>query len=318
MKMPVEIAENVFLIDDFDLQMEERTGTYVLNEEQLTLIETSASPSIPYVLKGLEALGFSPVQVNYIIVTHIHLDHSGGAGLMLKHCPNAKIVVHPKGARHLADPSRLVAGARAVYGDKFDELFDPVLPVPEDRIITKADRDTLEIGAGCTLSFYDTPGHANHHFSIHHMSLNGLFAGDTAGIYYPQLHRAGIELYLPSTSPNQFDPEKMLKSLALYKDLAVEKIFFGHFGMSVNTEEVYRQISWWLDVFVKESQSALLVAMDANEAIQETSTRLKEAVFDHLKEMGINESDPVFGLLALDLDVSSMGLIDYLSKKQSQ
>ncbi|MGA9228018.1 MAG: MBL fold metallo-hydrolase, partial [Mesobacillus sp.] len=113
MKKPVRLSENIYLIDDFDLSMTERTGTYLLLEEKITLIETSASPSIPFILDGLEALGVIPADIAYIIVTHIHLDHAGGAGLLLEHCPQAKVIVHPKGARHLADPSRLIAGAKA-------------------------------------------------------------------------------------------------------------------------------------------------------------------------------------------------------------
>ena len=193
MKKPVQLTEKVFLIDNFDLSMAERTGTYVLMEEKLTLIETSASPSVPYILKGLAALGVHPDDVLYIIVTHIHLDHAGGAGLMLEHCPNAKVVVHPKGARHLADPSRLIQGAKAVYGEKFKELFDPVVKVPEDRLIIKEDGDSLELGENINLLFIDSPGHANHHFSIYHPSSNGIFSGDTAGIFYPQIYREGID-----------------------------------------------------------------------------------------------------------------------------
>ena len=167
MKKPVQLTENVFLIDDFDLSMPERTGTYVLTEDKVTLIETSASPSIPYILEGLQTLGVSPADISYIIVTHIHLDHAGGAGLMLQHCPNAKVIVHPKGARHLADPSRLIMGAKAVYGDKFSQLFDPIVEIPEDRLMIKGEGDTLEISEKLNLKFLDTPGHANHHFSIY-------------------------------------------------------------------------------------------------------------------------------------------------------
>jgi glyoxylase-like metal-dependent hydrolase (beta-lactamase superfamily II) len=113
---PLDLGKQIHLIDGFDLGMPGRTGTYVIQEEQLTLIETGPSPSVPYVLQGLRDLGLSPEDVKYIIVTHIHLDHSGGAGLLLKDCPNATVVVHPRGARHLADPSRLIESARSVYG----------------------------------------------------------------------------------------------------------------------------------------------------------------------------------------------------------
>jgi len=119
------------------------------------------------VIKGLETLGFSIEQVKYIIVTHIHLDHAGGAGLLLEKCPNATVFVHPRGARHLEDPERLVAGAKAAYGKIFTEYIGAVHPIPKERLLVKDEGDTLNIGPTCTLKFFDTPEHAKHHFSIY-------------------------------------------------------------------------------------------------------------------------------------------------------
>ena len=314
MKKPVQLTEKVFLIDNFDLSMAERTGTYVLMEEKLTLIETSASPSVPYILKGLAALGVHPDDVLYIIVTHIHLDHAGGAGLMLEHCPNAKVVVHPKGARHLADPSRLIQGAKAVYGEKFKELFDPVVKVPEDRLIIKEDGDSLELGENINLLFIDSPGHANHHFSIYHPSSNGIFSGDTAGIFYPQIYREGIEFYLPSTSPNQFDPDQMLQSIERFKELEIERIYFGHYGMSENPQEAFRQVANWLNIFIEEAKAVVVNKEEINGQIEDISQRLYNKVRTHLIQQGLAKTHHIFELLHLDINVSAMGLVDYLNK----
>lgn len=120
-----DLGNRIYLIDGHDLNRERRTGTYVIKEQQYVLVETSASPSIPFVLRGLKELDVPLDQISYIILTHIHLDHAGGAGKLLEYCPNAKVIVHPKGARHLSDPSRLIAGAKAVYGESFDTLFRP-------------------------------------------------------------------------------------------------------------------------------------------------------------------------------------------------
>ncbi|MFE8703505.1 MBL fold metallo-hydrolase [Cytobacillus sp. FJAT-54145] len=314
MKKPTKLAENLFLIDGFDLKLEERTGTYVLTEKDLTIIETSASPSIPYVLEGLDQLGYSPDDIKYIIVTHIHLDHAGGAGLLLEKCPNATVIVHPKGKRHLEDPSRLIAGARAVYGEKFDLLFDPILPIPEDRLLEKMDKEQLSIGDNCTLTFYDSPGHANHHFSIHHSSLNGIFTGDTAGISYPQLYRDGIELYLPSTSPNQFDPQKMLTSIELFKSLNPDLIFFGHYGMSANPQEVFKQVSAWLDEFLEAAKKGYEEGETIEQKVKKTNDLLVNRLTEYLSTKGVPKNHEVNTILALDMEVSSMGLIDYLYK----
>lgn len=317
MKNVEKLFEHIYLIDGHDLNMKERTGTYVLAEEDLTIIETSASPSVPYVIDGLKELGYTLNDIKYIIVTHIHLDHAGGAGLLLEKCPNAKVVVHPKGARHLADPSRLIAGARAVYGDKFDRLFDPILPIPEERLIVKEDRDTLSISENCTLTFYDTPGHANHHFSIYHPRVNGMFTGDTVGVSYPSLLKDGVELYLPTTSPNQFDPKKMLQSMELYKELAIDHIFFGHYGLSKNPEKVYEQVTYWIEEFVNSAEEAFSQTEGMESQVSLTVKKIYEKIEQHLQSQGITREHPVYEVIQLDIEVCSMGLIDYLIKRTS-
>lgn len=315
MKKVEKLADNIYLIDGFDLNMHERTSTYVLTESELTIIETSASPSVPYIIYGLHELGYSPKDIKYIIVTHIHLDHAGGAGLLLQHCPGAKVIVHPKGKRHLADPSRLIAGARAVYGDKFDSLFDPIIPIPEDCLIEKHNLETLTISEDCTLTFYDTPGHANHHFSIYHPKANGMFTGDTVGIRYSTLIEEGVEFYLPSTSSNQFDPNKMLASIDLCKNLNLNGIFFGHYGFSKNPDEVYKQVTFWLDKFIEAGKKGYSEGITPEEKTRITAEDLIQKITSHLEERGVPRSHEVHKLLTLDMEVCSMGLIDYLHKQ---
>lgn len=311
-----KLLDDIFIIDDFDLGRPTRTGTYVLNDEKLTLIETSASPSIPFILEGLQSMQIDPAKVQYIIVTHIHLDHAGGAGLLLQHCPNATLIVHPKGARHLIDPSRLIAGAKAVYGTDFDRLFDPIIPVPEDRMEVKNDGDYLEISAKRTLTFYDTPGHANHHFSIFDPVTNSMFTGDTAGVTYPELHPEGINLYLPSTSPNQFDPEKMLHSIQLYEQKQVSNLFFGHFGLVTEPNKVYKEIRNWLSIFVQTAEDAYQNHSEIEKQKTEIFEKLYNLVCTHLKTNGFSEPNhPIWDYIRLDIDVSSMGLVDYMIKK---
>ncbi|WP_285766441.1 MBL fold metallo-hydrolase [Peribacillus sp. SI8-4] len=311
-----ELGYRISLIDGYDLDRRNRTGTYVIADKDMTIVETSASPSIPHLLKGLAELGIAPEDITYIILTHIHLDHAGGAGLFLQHCPNAKVIVHPKGARHLEDPTRLIAGAKAVYGDDFNKLFDPILPIPPERMICKHDREALQIGDHSTLTFYDTPGHANHHLSIFDSKSKGMFSGDTIGIYYRELDEAGLEFYLPSTSPNQFNPEAMLAAAELYESIGVERIYFGHYGVSENPKEVYRQLQFWLPIFVETAKKAFKVHAAFDERVAATSKHIFKEVAAHLEEKGISIHHPVFDIIALDLNVSSMGLIDYLMKQE--
>lgn len=311
-----KLLESLYLIDGYDLNMKERTGTYVLTEQELTIIDTSASPSVPYIMDGIKELGYSPNDIKYIIVTHIHLDHAGGAGLLLQQCPNAKVVVHPKGKRHLADPSKLIAGAKVVYGDKFKQLFDPIIPIPEEKLLTMNNEDILTIGEECSLTFYDTPGHANHHFSIYHPKLNGMFTGDTTGIFYQDLFKEGLEFYLPSTTPSNFDPVKMKQSIRFYRSKNLNYIFFGHYGMSRNPEEVYRQVTTWIDPFVDVAMSAYEKGTSVEEKITLTKEGLLNIISQHLGEFNISRDHEIFNILTLDCEVCAMGLIDYLLKKK--
>ncbi|MGB6407109.1 MAG: MBL fold metallo-hydrolase [Planococcus donghaensis] len=307
-KQPIRLSDRIHLIDGFDLGLPERTGTYVLSEQELTLVDTGPSSSIKHVKKGLADLGFSLEDVKYIIVTHVHLDHSGGAGLLLQDCPNAKVVVHPKGARHLSDPSRLIAGAKMVYGDQFDQLFDPILAIPEDRLLIKTEGDHLEIGPTCQLSFWDTPGHANHHFSIYDPVSNGLFAGDTVGIRYDQLVKEGIDLYLPSTSPNQFNPEKMQQAIERMTKANLDAIYYGHFGKTDQPQDALQQVAKWLKIFVEEGNAAFALNFSADQL----ADRLYERVRQYLKSHHVSDDHEVYAYIQVDMQVSAMGILHAL------
>nr|WP_027410520.1 MBL fold metallo-hydrolase [Anoxybacillus tepidamans] len=320
MQMLMDLGNGISLIDLFDLGLMERTGTYVFHEKELTIIETSASPSIPHLLRGIESLGMNAADIQNIIVTHIHLDHAGGAGLLLEKCPNAKIIVHPKGKRHLADPSRLIEGAKAVYGEKFAELFHPIVPIPEERLVVKEDGDTLRLSDRRTLTFLHTSGHANHHFSIHDSLSNGIFTGDTAGVFYPQLLEYGVELYLPSTSPNQFNPSAMLHSIERFEELNPERIYFGHFGMSEKPAAVFRQIRSWLPEFMEVGRRVM--ADYAHASFEEKTKRVAQGLFglvqEYLDKHDVPRQAGVYSILQLDVSVSAMGIVDYLQKEIAQ
>ncbi|WP_085524537.1 MBL fold metallo-hydrolase [Tuberibacillus sp. Marseille-P3662] len=311
-KEPKYLRKRIHLIDGFDLGVANRTGTYVIEEEQLTLIETGPSPSVPYIKKGLKRLGYSLDQVNYLIVTHVHLDHAGGAGLLLQECPNATVVVHPRGARHLADPSRLVAGARQVYQEKFDPLFDPVIAIPEDRLLVKGDGDTLTIGPDCRLEFLDTPGHAKHHFSIYDPISHGMFTGDTVGIHYKLLADDGIDFFLPTTSPNHFNPDAMNRSIERIRKRSLDRLYFGHFGMTANVEEALCQVEEWLPIFVEEGKQSAV----REEGPDALANRLLSRIKAHLRQLNVADNHSVYQVLELDMQVCAQGIVDYLWKQR--
>ncbi|MGH0803521.1 MBL fold metallo-hydrolase [Bacillus cereus] len=310
-----KLSSQLYIIDDYDFQLAQRTGTYVLLGDDITLIETCASPSVPHILNGLKELNIALDAIKNIIVTHVHLDHAGGAGFLMTKCPNATLFVHSRGARHMIDPTKLIQGAKAVYGESFDKLYNPILPIPAERVCIVGEGDTLEIAANRTLTFYNTPGHAKHHISIYDSLTNGIFTGDTVGIYYRELTEYGVELYLPSTSPTQFQPDVMLKSKERIKILNVDCIYFGHYGASTNVSEVYRQLEFWLPLFLKTGKEIFKTEEDPVKANNKLANNLFEIVQSHLTQQGIPTTHSIYDfMLKLEMDVNAKGIIHYLTQ----
>ncbi|WP_088010615.1 MBL fold metallo-hydrolase [Gottfriedia acidiceleris] len=306
-----DLGFNTYLIDLFDLSFKERTGSYIIFDDDITIIETSASPSHEYLLQGLKELQISFDRIKRVIVTHIHLDHSGGAGLLMEKCPNATLFVHPKGARHLEDPTKLIASAKQVYGDDFDRLFNPILPIDSSKIYQVADGEELVISKNRKLTFLHTPGHANHHISIFDSSSKFMYTGDTLGIYYPQLQKEIGTFILPSTSPNQFSSEATLSSSEKIQKYNPNAICFGHFGLTRDTSFVYESLKQYLDRFIKLTASTL--EENKEQPFYEKSRILSSALYNEVKHdlqnKNIDENHPVFEIIKLDLEVSAMGLV---------
>lgn len=305
--------QQIEIIDIFDLNLPERTASYFLPGEAPTLIETSAAPSIPFLLQGLKRRGIDYQSIQYVIVTHIHLDHAGGVGLLLESLPNATVLVHPRGHRHLADPTKLIESARTVYGDEqFDTLFDPIKPVPKERLRSVLDGESLTIGEGRVLTFYDTPGHSKHHLAIHDSMTNSLFTGDTLGTMYPTRFTGGNELVLPSTSPTQFDPNDMMTSMKRLRELGPERIYFGHYGYSEEPSHVYHSLSEWLNRFMRISER--IYDKYKGESDEALVDRIAKALFNKVETESYILDPGIFDYLTHDLEVSSQGLVHYFRK----
>ncbi|QQK79951.1 MBL fold metallo-hydrolase [Salicibibacter cibi] len=302
-----QLDADTYMIDGLDLHLPERTGIYVLDAEELTIIETGPSLSYPQIKAGLEQLGKSLEDIRHIIVTHIHLDHSGGCGQLLKDTPHATVHVHPSGKKHLVDPEKLVKGAKVVYGSSFHDLFDPVIPIPEERTNICEDGDRLQIGENHTLAFFDTPGHAFHHMSILDEHTNALFTGDTVGILYRGF-RHEKPLVLPSTSPPQFDAPSMKESWKRIESLQPATIYFGHFGGSGNIADIFQSTSKWLEKWISITKE--VAAEEGGSGI--LSQRLYQSVYDVYK--GLDEKNPAWEAIKMDSHISSLGLYQAYEK----
>jgi glyoxylase-like metal-dependent hydrolase (beta-lactamase superfamily II) len=223
--------EGGILAVDSGMVRPQMAACYLLETESaLAVIEAGNNNSSERILRVLKGRGRHVGEVSHVIVTHVHLDHAGGAGKLMQSLPNATLVVHPRGARHMIDPSRLEASARAVYGDeKFDEMYGTLAPVPEDRIFVMEEGGSVEIGKR-HLSFIDTPGHARHHFCVWDELTRGWFTGDTFGISYRELDTENGPFVFPTTTPIQFDPPSLIASISRMMEKQPENMYLTHFG----------------------------------------------------------------------------------------
>ncbi len=226
-----EVAENIYLIDNQLYSTPGGGSVYLINEEKKALVDTGPTTSANAVLNGIRQLGLRPENIDYIIATHIHLDHIGGAGYLLKNMPCAQVFVHHRGAKHLVNPARLVSSMIAVEGDEALVRSGEVVPIQEGRLKPVYDGDTLEFGEKQLLTFIDAPGHATHHVCIHESRNNGVFTGDAAGIYI-----AEGEIVLPVTPP-PFDLDVSIDTINRLIKLKANRLYFAHFGATTGVEE---------------------------------------------------------------------------------
>ena len=203
---------------------------YLIREgDRVAFVDTGTTHTVPRLLAILAELGLSAASVDYVIPTHVHLDHAGGSGELMRHCPNATLVTHPKGTPHLIEPSRLAAGATEVYGaEAFSRDFGTLVPVPAERVIAAEDGHVVDL-AGRALVFVDTPGHANHHGCIWDERSRGFFTGDTFGISYREFDTAAGPFLFAPTTPVAFDPEAWLQSLDKLMAHAPRAMYLTHY-----------------------------------------------------------------------------------------
>jgi len=230
-----EVAENVYLIDNEVYGVKGWGSVYLLNEERKALIDTGPANSAPVILDGMKRVGIGPEDISYIIATHIHLDHAGGAGFLLQKMPRAQLIVHGRGAKHLINPSKLVASMISVQGEKTMQLFGEVVPVEESRVRIVADGDRIDLNCEQILRIMDAPGHAPHELFISESRNNGVFTGDGAGMYLD-----GI--ILPLTPPPSFDAETYIATLEKLAGLEPSRIYFAHYGVTTKVTEYIEKV----------------------------------------------------------------------------
>jgi glyoxylase-like metal-dependent hydrolase (beta-lactamase superfamily II) len=270
------LSDEVYQIDTRMAGYPGITAGYLIRSDRPCLVETGTAPSAPVVADALASLGIGADDLATVVVTHIHLDHAGGVGDIAKMFPGAEVVVHELGARHLADPSRLMASAKMVYGDELDALFGALAPTPADRIRTVEQSGVVDLGGGRQLESHYSPGHAKHHVGLVDTASGDLYVGDAAGIYIPE---TGDQR--PATPPPDFNLGVALESLRMFAALRPARLLFSHYGPVEAVDEALDRSAEEIQLWVEETRRARGAGLDLDHAVAMVAERTREryAVF---------------------------------------
>ena len=247
---------DIYTIDALYLKPKIASIHLLRSQNRIAIIDTGTQYSIKQINRSLTELGLSYDRVDYIILTHVHLDHAGGASALMKLCKNAQLIVHPKGARHMSDPSKLIAGTVAVYGEaEYKNLYGEITPIDADRIIQPTDGETIDFN-GRPLTFIDTPGHANHHHCIIDEQTKSIFTGDTMGVAYRALRNDDHAFVMLSTTPVQFDPVALHESIDKVMSYEPETLYLTHYSSLTPSAKIVAGLHEQIEDYVSLTEQA--------------------------------------------------------------
>jgi glyoxylase-like metal-dependent hydrolase (beta-lactamase superfamily II) len=311
-------AHGITTIDTGYMRPQMVASHLIVENDHAVFIDTGTTKTLPRLLETLKAKKVPLKNVDFVIVTHVHLDHAGGAGALMQVCPNAQLVVHPRGARHLIDPSRLMAATIDVYGkEQTIELYGELPPIDANRVIQASDEFELDF-QGRSLTFWDTPGHASHHFCVLDDRSKSIFTGDTYGLSYREFDTEKGIFIFPTTTPTQFDPGALQASVKRLASYQPEKVYLTHFA------EISNSVSY-ADYLIKTIDDMVNLVRESSQETSDKTARhqmLKEKIYTlFLKQIRATGSmlsdEKCRALLASDIELNVQGLEFWWDKTQA-
>lgn len=319
------LGNGIYCIDARYIQHGVACCFLMVEDGEVAIIETGTAHTADGISEALEALGLSANAVRYIIPTHVHLDHAGGAGVLMQRYPEAQLLIHPRGARHMVNPTQLIAGSKAVYGEeKFAQFYGELIPVPEERMQTVEDGEKYYLN-GRALEFRHTPGHADHHFCVWDAESKGWFSGDTFGISYQSMGKVSggkssdVEtsnrFIIPTTSPVQFDPDKLLASIDLMMSYAPKQFYLTHYSVLEQPEPQAELLRSQIEEYRHIAQSL----RDEPDREKKIFLAVKDMTLERIAtvqpDLDINVMEKV---LTMDFELNAQGLHVWLSRQEKR
>ncbi|HEV2441401.1 MAG TPA: MBL fold metallo-hydrolase [Steroidobacteraceae bacterium] len=276
-------------------------------------VDVGTNDSVPYLLAALEVLGIARESVDYLLLTHVHLDHAGGAGRLMRELPNATAVLHPRGAPHMIDPAKLIAGSQLVYGkERFRALYGDIVPIAPERVRVTRDGDTMDL-AGRELEILHTPGHALHHQVFVDRAHACIFTGDTFGLSYRELDAPRGAFIIPTTTPTQFDPGQLIASVDRLLSYSPEAMYLMHFSRVTDVPRLGESL--------KAQIRELRRIAEQSAAAPDPAAAIRAGMSGLWRELGERHgsrvsSERLLELLEGDLELNTQGLIAWLQRRR--
>lgn len=307
-----DFPDGITAIDTLYLRPRLAASHLLVHNGRGAFVDTGANSAVPNLLAAINARGLTPEAIDYVLLTHVHLDHAGGAGLLMRSLPNARAVVHPRGARHLSDPAKLIAGSIQVYGEEmFRELYGTLVALPAERMLIAEDGLRLSLG-GRHLELIHTPGHALHHYAIVDLDARVIFSGDNFGISYRDFDTSHGEFIFPTTTPVQFDPEAMHATIDRLMGYQPKAIYLTHYSRVNELARLARDLHVAVDAFVEMARRHH-GKPDRGALIRREMAGWFDAALDRHGYTG--DAATRRELLASDIDLNCQGLEVWLDRR---
>jgi len=301
-------ADGITAVDTEYLRPQMDAAHVVIAGSRAAIVDTGPNSAVPLILAALAELGIERDAVDYLFLTHVHLDHAGGAGALMRELPRATAVLHPRGAPHMIDPARLIAGSRAVYGALFDGLYGEILPIPRERVAIAQDGQRFELAARA-FECVHTPGHALHHQAIVDLDTASIFTGDTFGVSYREFDTARGPWIMPTTTPTQFDPGQLKGSIVRLMQFRPRRLYLTHYSEVAQCARLANDMYDAIDAYVR-------IARASGQDTKRMRSELRAWAHDSLREHGATLTpDAIDALLGKDFDLNAAGLAHWLERE---
>ncbi len=305
------LNNGIFAVDTEYMRPLQDASHLIVEGGRAAFVDTGSNDSVPLLLDALQQRDLDPADVDFVFLTHVHLDHAGGAGLLMQHLPNAHCVVHPRGAPHMIDPAKLIKGTEGVYGvERTREMYGEIRPIDADRVVVASDDSWIKLN-GREMQTLFTEGHARHHYCLNDPSSRGVFTGDNFGVSYRELDTVKGEFIYPTSTPASFDPLEAHKSVDRIMACNPEQVYLTHYSRVRNLDRLAADMHAGIDDY---AQMALDLRDENNRG-----HALQLAMHDYLSERVLEhgfkgDADAIRSIIEVDVTLNSAGLVSWLNR----